>query len=59
MMERQIICDCFDSDPLNFFEDDEDKLLRMQVDRLLVRTKEFFTVCMLLQVHDLIDSFSS
>lgn len=36
MMEYQTICDTFDLDPLNLYEDDEDNLIRSQINRLKV-----------------------
>ena len=36
MMEYQTICDTFDLDPLNLYEDDEDNLIRSQIKRLKV-----------------------
>jgi hypothetical protein len=35
MMEYQTICDTFDLDPLNFYDDDENDHIRMQVDRIV------------------------
>ena len=36
MMEKQTICDTFDSDPLHLFDDDDRGTVRRQVSRLTV-----------------------
>ena len=37
LMELQLIHDTFDSDPLQIFQDDQEKILRKQVQRIRVR----------------------